>query len=159
MEEKRQGHGRAASRVEADRDAQVTINWDNADFRTIRSDFFRVSAKQEEISLLFAPDKPLHPDDQEVITIPFSTRIVLSPFLAKQFAIHLNRAVTEYDPKSPSSAPPAAKSPARRTTFKPSRLPCSWIATRFRAAGNSRRWRNAFSRGLACAPTSPKWVR
>ncbi|MFZ1086886.1 MAG: DUF3467 domain-containing protein [Terracidiphilus sp.] len=77
---------------------QVKVRWENAATQSVYSNVCNVAGTREEIVLLFGMNQAFNATDNEM-TIQLSSRIIISPFVAKRLALLLNNVVSDYETK------------------------------------------------------------
>ena len=77
---------------------QVKIKWDDSSMRSVYANVCNATGTREEIVLLFGMNQAWHSGQKEV-TIQLADRVVMSPFVAKRFAVLLNNVVRDYETK------------------------------------------------------------
>ena len=78
--------------------AQVKINWDDSNMRSVYANVCNVAGTREEVVLLFGMNQAWH-SGQKDVTIKLADRIVLSPYTAKRLSILLNNVLKDYETK------------------------------------------------------------
>lgn len=77
---------------------QVTVNWDTSSMRRVHANACNVAGTRDEIIVLFGTNQGRRPGEKEV-TIQLADRIVMSPSVAKRFAVLLNNVIMDYESK------------------------------------------------------------
>jgi len=77
---------------------QVKVRWENASMQSVYSNVCNVAGTREEIVLLFGMNQAFNATENEM-TIQLSSRIVMSPFVAKRLAQLLTNVVSDYETK------------------------------------------------------------
>ena len=72
------------------------IRWDDAHMQSAYANVCNVASTREEIVLLFGINQAWHAGQQE-IPIQLSTRIIMSPHVAKRMAMLLNNVLKEHE--------------------------------------------------------------
>ena len=75
--------------------AQVKINWDDSNMRSVYANVCNVAGTREEVVLLFGMNQAWH-SGQKDVTIQLADRIVLSPYTAKRLSMLLNNVLRDY---------------------------------------------------------------
>jgi hypothetical protein len=77
---------------------QLKVRWENASIPSVYSNVCNVAGTREEIVLLFGMNQAFNATENEM-TIQLSSRIIVSPFVAKRLALLLNNVVSDYESK------------------------------------------------------------
>ena len=76
--------------------AGPSIRWDDSHMQSAYANVCNVSSTREEVDLLFGINQAWHAGQQE-IPIQLSSRIIISPHVAKRMATLLNNVLNEYE--------------------------------------------------------------
>lgn len=77
---------------------QLKVRWENTSMQSVYSNVCNVAGTREEIVLLFGMNQAFNATENEM-TIQLSSRIVMSPFVAKRLAQLLSNVVADYENK------------------------------------------------------------
>ena len=76
--------------------ATPRIRWDDSRMQTAYANVFNVASTREEVVLLFGINQAWHSGQPE-IPIQLSSRIIISPHVAKRMSVLLNNVLREHE--------------------------------------------------------------
>lgn len=86
----------AANAVESAPPAGPSIRWDDSRMQSAYANVCNVASTREEVVLLFGINQAWHAGQQE-IPIQLSSRIIISPHVAKRLSTLLSNVLNEYE--------------------------------------------------------------